>query len=297
MDLPPALDDIKRDFFNAGIPSFGVAGNFTGHLEQAGEAKDFEGMKVREGAPKALFPTFIPCEKNNLKNTPFFLTDFPFSSEKILYPTGEDKIQIEPECAIIASAKWNEEKLLSLTPLCFASSNDCSIRKEGAKKISEKKNWGSCSKGLSSHLIAIDSFEEGGLLDRYSIASFLLRDGEAYTYGETSSVKSYSYIYKTLVDWLVEKINFQKNEGPAEEISSYLKEAGFPERIMISIGATRYTPFGEKNFLRGGDEAVVVLFPHDKYDEADVKKMLLDGTLSLDEDVSLLRQKIVVEEK
>ena len=36
---------------------FGVAGNFTGHLEQAGEAVDFVNIKTVEAkAPKAIFP-------------------------------------------------------------------------------------------------------------------------------------------------------------------------------------------------------------------------------------------------
>ena len=43
------------------IPCFGVAGNFTGHLEQAGEAADFKNVKTLEqNAPKAIFPTFLP---------------------------------------------------------------------------------------------------------------------------------------------------------------------------------------------------------------------------------------------
>ena len=39
---------------------FGVAGNFTGHLEQAGEAADFVSVAAAENAPKAVFPTYIP---------------------------------------------------------------------------------------------------------------------------------------------------------------------------------------------------------------------------------------------
>ena len=40
------------------MATFGVAGNFTGHLEQAGEAKDFINIKTKEeNAPKAIFPT------------------------------------------------------------------------------------------------------------------------------------------------------------------------------------------------------------------------------------------------
>ncbi len=49
------LFDLRR------IATFGVAGNFTGHLEQAGEARDFTAVKTADAkAPKALFPTYIP---------------------------------------------------------------------------------------------------------------------------------------------------------------------------------------------------------------------------------------------
>ena len=44
------------------ICSFGIAGNFTGHLEQAGEAKDFLQVKTLDSnAPKAIFPTYLPA--------------------------------------------------------------------------------------------------------------------------------------------------------------------------------------------------------------------------------------------
>ena len=129
------------------IPCFGVAGNFTGHLEQAGEAVDFKNIKTNDqNAPKAIFPTFIPLKKTPVENdtsaVPAFLTTYPFNSEKIIFPKVEIKLQIEPECAIIFNASWQGDTLVSLKPICFGASNDCSIRKQGAKKISEKKNWG-----------------------------------------------------------------------------------------------------------------------------------------------------------
>ena len=63
------------------MATFGVAGNFTGHLEQAGEAKDFINIKTKEeNAPKAIFPTYIPS-KNIL--IPEFLKTFPFDSALI----------------------------------------------------------------------------------------------------------------------------------------------------------------------------------------------------------------------
>ena len=84
--------------------------------------------------------------------------------------------------------------------VALGASNDCSIRKEGAKKISLKKNWGKASKGLSENLIAIDRFTEGGILDSYRIASFLVRDGNANVYGEDSPVKGDSYLYEKLIE-------------------------------------------------------------------------------------------------
>lgn len=281
------------------MATFGVAGNFTGHLEQAGEASDFVNVKTKEAiAPKAMFPTYIPFKQssdNECKNqiTPAFLSKFPFDENKIIYPAGEQKIQLEPECAIIFDVKWNDGKVEKLSPLFFGASNDCSIRKEGAKKISQKKNWGESSKGFSSQLISIDRFDAEGILNRYRIASFMIRGNEVFTYGEDSAVRDYSYIYEKLNEWMIEKLNGQKDEGPAENINSYLNEAGCPEQIMISIGATRYTEFGETNFLNGGDESVVILYPEDKY-TFDVIKSGLEKGISFDTDVSVLRQKIVL---
>ena len=201
------------------IPCFGVAGNFTDHLEQAGEAIDFKNIITKEtNAPKAIFPTYI----KRGSDVPAFLKVFPFDSNKIIFPKDEEKLQIEPECAIIFNANWRGDTLTALKPVSFGASNDCSIRKQGAKKISEKKNWGSCSKGFSQNQIEADGFEKGCILDDYRIASFLIRNGQVFDYGEDSAVRDYSYIYKKLTDWMLDKFNNQKNEGPAEEIHSYL---------------------------------------------------------------------------
>ena len=39
---------MKNFYDSKDIPCFGVAGNFTGHLEQAGEAIDFANVKTYE---------------------------------------------------------------------------------------------------------------------------------------------------------------------------------------------------------------------------------------------------------
>ena len=271
------------------IPCFGVAGNFTGHLEQAGEAIDFKNIITKEAnAPKAIFPTYI----KRGSDVPSFLKVFPFDSNKIIFPKDEEKLQIEPECAIIFNASWQGDTLTALKPVSFGASNDCSIRKQGAKKISEKKNWGSCSKGFSQNQIEADGFEKGCILDDYRITSFLIRNGQVFDYGEDSAVRDYSYIYKKLTDWMLDKFNNQQNEGPAEAIHNYLVAAGHPQQIMVSIGATRYTAWGESNFLQNQDKAVVVVYPESKYTHEQIKKMADTGNFS-DIAISALVQTVI----
>lgn len=294
---------IISDFFAGKIPCFGVAGNFTGHLEQAGEAVDFANVKTAEqNAPKAIFPTYIPLKsidkKDKIKNeelakVPENLLEFPFDQDKIIFPQNEENIQVEPECALIFNATWDNQKLKSLKPICFGASNDCSIRKPGAKKISQKKNWGKSSKGLSNNLIDVDTFEQGSILDNYNIASFIKRNNEIFEYGEDSAIKDYSYIYEKLINWLIEKINNQQDEGPAEKIYDYLVQSNFPSKIMISIGATRYTEFGEKNYLQKGDKSYIIIYPKKKYSkESLIKKIKNDE--AFEKEISALIQEVIL---
>ncbi len=297
------------DLSDSDCAAFGVAGNFTGHLEQAGEARDFSAIEAEAGAPKAVFPTFIP---GNDSVTPAFLHVFPFDSEKIIFPRGEEKIQIEAECGILYDADWKKSELAGLRPLAFCASNDVSIRKKTSQgmiiKISEKKNWGVSTKG-SGNMINLsgegDFFagaasaasrgneEAWAFMSRYRICSYLERGGRLSEYGENSSVRSYSYFYEKLDGWLLQKFNLQKNEGPAENIHSYLEAAGFPQRIFVSVGATRYTAFGEHNFLQDGDFSIVCLYPEDKYERGCIEEILVSGG-KIPDDISLLRQKVIL---
>ena len=89
---------------------------------------------------------------------------------------------------------------------------------------------------------------------------------------------------------MIDKLNHQENSGPAEQINAYLNEIGCPSRILISIGATRYTDFGEHNFLQNGDQAVVILYPEDRYTREEIARMAADGIYDK-EDISVLSQK------
>ena len=90
---------------------------------------------------------------------------------------------------------------------------------------------------------------------------------------------------------MLDKFNHQQNEGPAEDIHSYLVAADCPQQIMVSIGATRYTAWGESNFLQNGDKAVVVVYPESKYSADKIKKMTEKGNFS-DRSISALVQTV-----
>ena len=269
------------------VIGFGVAGNFAGHLEQAGEATDFLNVKVDNAIqPKALFPFYIPSSSAG------FLSQYPLSSDSIIPPNDADNLQIEPEVAIVFDITYQDNKVVALTPVKFAAYNDCSIRKPNAKKISEKKNWGVNTKGISQDFIELSSFTKGCELDKYRIASFHIRDGQVNRYGEDSAAIDYSYFHEQLNDWMIDRMNNQKDEGPAEDLALYLSEANYPEQAIISIGATRYTEFGETNFLQSGDESIVVVYDGERYETQEIETMVKTKTYQ-NQGLSLLAQTVL----
>lgn len=265
----------------------GIAGNFALHLEQAGESADFKDIITEDpNGPKGMFPFYIPGREGQLGV-------YPISPDTILLPQEVCNVQPEPEVALICEFSYDEKgKISDITPKFFGAYNDCSLRKEGAAKISHKKNWGTASKGLSSTLIPIDTFEKGGVMDSYRIASFLRREGMLMRYGEDVELSGYSFFYGKLIEWMKKQINGQVDFGPLESISEYLKAAGSPTEAIISIGATRYTHFGETNFLQEGDEVIVVVYDNNKYCMNPILTMANRNAFE-SEGISALVQKVV----
>jgi len=70
---PTSTDSLGIDVTQA--IGFGVAGNFTGHLEQAGEASDFVGVEAAAGAPKGVFPFYVP--RGDGENADALIHTFP----------------------------------------------------------------------------------------------------------------------------------------------------------------------------------------------------------------------------
>lgn len=243
------LDDLK-DYLG-----FAVAGNFANHLGEAGEADEFSVIKTEEkNAPKGMFPFYI-------KDHDSFLGTYPICDEIILTHGREsENLQVEAEVALICDFVYENGKIIDLVPKYFSAFNDCSIRVNNGEKLSTKKNWGTNTKGISQDIIEIDNFTEKGILNKYHITSFIKRNGIVYDYGMTSSVKSYSYFFEKLRTWMIDKLNTQVDCGPLEELTQFMTNIKDAKGILIAAGATAYTDFGKKNFLKKGDEIFVYVY-------------------------------------
>ena len=275
--------------FRTGTIGLGVAGNFTGHLEQAGEAGDFATLSgVAAGAPKGLFPFYVPDSGERL-------SQYPLSSTRIRLPSDDagSAVQIEPELALICGLQYANAAVCEIRPTHFAAYNDCSLRIAGATKISQKKNWGADSKGLSATHCELSRFDAGAPVNRFRIASFLKRGSEVLDYGIDSPVGGYSYFYETLLEWVQDRMNHQLATGPLENISELLASAGNPTTLVLSVGATRYTEYGESHYLQSGDESWVVVYDSGAHDAAAIRQRVINGDATI-ESASVLRQSVEI---
>ncbi len=254
----------------------GVAGNFAGHLEQAGEAGDFVGVEAAADAPKGLFPFYAPGRDS-------FLARFPLSHDEIAPPADAEaatRLQVEPEVALACTVGYAADGTVSaLTPFAFGAFNDCSIRVAGASKISEKKNWGACSKGIAPRFVALGDDDLVTATAGWRLASFLRRDGELHAYGVDSPLAGYSYYGDRLLDWIADRLaNQAGGDGtPLEPVGRYLADCGRPTDLLVAIGATRYTDFGEATYLRPGDESIVAVYDSAAHSPAELRAAVERG--------------------
>ena len=195
-----ALDDLRSWF------GFGVAGNFAGHLEQAGEAADFVTVASEGDAPKGIFPWYAPGVDG-------FLSQFPLSHDAIILPASDEplNLQIEPEVGLACRVVWEGDTVVTLQPFALGAFNDCSIRRPGAPKISHKKNWGRASKGVAARFFEVaDLTPDGPTSTLRLLANLRSSDGQEHAYGVDSPLLGYSYYGEVLLDWVVERLANQK---------------------------------------------------------------------------------------
>ncbi|RDU64048.1 hypothetical protein CQA53_08165 [Helicobacter didelphidarum] len=268
------------------ILGLGVAGNFTNHLEQAGESKDFANIiSDEEGAPKGLFPFYVPYRTD-------FLGRYCINSAKVVLPENHTlNVQAEPEIALECDIIYENNKVKSLIPKYFMAFNDASIRNDiVAKKLSQKKNFSVGSKGLGNKIL-LDKFDNNGICDDYSLTSFLIDNGKIHQYGDNISLLHYSYFYKKLIDWIIKKLNTQTEHAVLEDFSHIIQEAKYPKKYLIAIGSTSYTHFAEERFLKEGDEICIIAYNHKVYDNKQIQSFIQQGVRELDH-TSILRQQV-----
>jgi len=275
----------------------GIAGNFALHLDQAGEAADFKDViTADEAAPKGMFPFFLPRVQNPVNKAELhakeILSTYPLGADNIKLPKDDVKVQAEPEVALVCDLEYTMGRLTDIKPKYFGAYNDCSIRVEGAEKISDKKNWGHESKGFSNTIFPVKGFLETSNMDNYSICSFLKRDNEVHAYGEDVELTGYSYFHEKLIDWMINQINTQENFGPLEPLYEYIHACDYPKEAIISIGATRYTEYGENTYLQEGDEMIVIVYDRTKVSSDDVLKAVENSHYD-HKNMSVLAQKII----
>ena len=256
----PAMIEIDLDEVR-GWFGFGVAGNFAGHLEQAGEAVDFAAVASKGDAPKGIFPWYAPGHDS-------FLGEFPLSHDALIAPkmTQDDgplNLQIEPEVGLACRLVWDGDTVVMLQPFALGAFNDCSIRRPNAPKISHKKNWGPASKGVAREFFDIGDLTLNGPTATLRLLCHLrTADGVDHEYGTDSPLVGYSYYGQTLLDWITERLANQKGspDTPLEDVGALMVACGRPCNALIGIGATRYTDFGESTYLQSGDEGIVRVY-------------------------------------
>jgi hypothetical protein len=237
---------------------FGVAGNFAGHLEQAGEAADFVNVTSEGTAPKGIFPWYAPGVDG-------FLGEFPLSHDTVALPKSDTplNLQIEPEVGLACHVVWDGDTVVTLQPFALGAFNDCSIRRPNALKISHKKNWGPASKGVARQFFDVSDLTPDGPTSTLRLLCHLrTADGHEHEYGVDSPLLGYSYYGEVLLDWITERLANQKGSAdtPLEDVGALMVASGRPSKVLIGIGATRYTELGESTYLQPGDEAIVRVY-------------------------------------
>ncbi|CBG39297.1 DUF5718 family protein [Helicobacter mustelae] len=266
----------------------GIAGNFANHLEQAGEADGFCNIAIDdEDGPKGIFPFYIPGHERLGRDC--------FDNHQLVLPQDPSlNVQAESEVGLECEIIYEGDEVVDLHPKFFMAFNDASVRNDKkATKISQKKNFSPGCKGYGSK-IPIDKFESGGICDHFSIASFIEIDGAVHAYGECSPLTGYSYFYKRLICWLVNKLNNQKDEFILESFKDLVFKHQKPKTCIIAIGATKYTELGEKRFLHDGDKIFIAVFHNQKYTQQQIQNFFASKEFPKDEgNLSFIVQEVV----
>eukprot|EP00439_Symbiodinium_sp_Y106_P003525 s4387_g1.t1 len=113
------------------------------------------------------------------------LENFPVTNAVIDFPRQGGNVQVEPEMGLYCDIVYTKDgrAVERLVPRRIAAFNDCSIRQlDGSSKLSEKKNWGFGSKGISLRSFRINSISRGSYVDQLCMASYIKRGDQTFDY-------------------------------------------------------------------------------------------------------------------
>lgn len=269
----------------------GIAGNSAGHLQQTGEINGLTAVDD-SAKPQALFPFFVGNAKEE------YLSCMPYSSTQLQLPEDPNaKVQMEAELGLKLALVYNELGLVTqLTVVAMTVINDATYRNAKVCKLAEKKNWGYATTGIAEHDILIDKFEGGGELDHFRLCGFHQSNGKWQLAGQDTAICEYSYFYKELLQWLVNQLHQQQDKNALHNIQELLSQAAFPDHILVSIGATRYSAYGEQHQLRSGDQSAVILYDSRVYHISDMTNLLKQNdplSASKNGDIIILQQRVI----
>ena len=114
------------------------------------------------------------------------------------------------------------------------------------------------------------------------MVSYVMRDGVVEKYSQDAPARNYTMFHEPLLAWIVDRINNQRNEDKWDDVGELVRAAGYPPHAWIALGAGTYTAWGEKNYLKERDEAVVIVYDDAKFpngpDAAQVEALFHDKT-------------------
>ncbi|CAE7619910.1 unnamed protein product [Symbiodinium sp. CCMP2456] len=196
------------------------------------------------------------------------LENFPVTNAVIDFPRQGGNVQVEPEMGLYCDIVYTKDgrAVERLVPRRIAAFNDCSIRQlDGSSKLSEKKNWGFGSKGISLRSFRINSISRGSYVDQLCMASYIKRGDQTFDYSIPAPARNYLLFHDALLDWIVERINTQTDTDKWEEIFPRLVQSDYPVSMWIALGAGEYTDWGNNNFLQPKDETLVLIYDEKRY--------------------------------
>jgi len=237
------------------VPIFGIAGNFAGHMEQANEV-------ISSG----IFPIYFPKAQN-------YLGVYPICHDQIMADFSQPiDIQMEAEVCLLFNVCYQKNQVNQLSPIAYTVFNDCSIRHKQTTRLSEKKNWGTCSAGIAQKWHPLKDFSPQGDFASLNLVSYLNRNHQIIDYGIDCPISNYQCFNEPLIKWITDALNHQPDLGALPELHHSLMALHQPKQIIVSLGATRYTKFGQTHFLQPNDQIGLFIYDTQLTTEPQVKQ-------------------------